>query len=114
MTNRTRTHKKNFWFNDEEESELKRKSNEVGMNESEFVRNLILGCEIKAKPDDEFYQAIKTVRSLSHNINQIAVKAHTLGFVDELAYKKEVIKIDNFIDEIKSKYLNITKSGKDT
>jgi len=114
MTNRTRTHKKNFWFNDKEENELKRKSKEVGMTESDYIRNLVLGNELKQKPDEEFYKSIKVIRSISHNINQLATKAHSLGFIDEREYKKEVIKLDNLIDELKTKYLNVNLSNKNT
>ena len=40
---RKRTHKKNFWFNDEEEKRIKELCNKSGMNESDIVRNLIMG-----------------------------------------------------------------------
>ncbi len=109
---RTRTHKKQFWFNDEEETLLKEKASLSGMNESDYVRSLILGYEIKAKPDDEFYSSIKLLRSISNNLNQIAVKAHKIGFIDVSSYKEEVAKMDNIIDEIKSKYLNYMPSSK--
>ena len=39
---RKRTHKKNFWFNDEEENRIKELCNKSGMNESDIVRNLIM------------------------------------------------------------------------
>lgn len=39
---RKRTHKKNFWFNDEEENRIKELCNKIGMNESDIVRNLIM------------------------------------------------------------------------
>jgi len=64
------------------------------MNESDFVRGLILGYKLKVKPDEEFYASIKLLRSISNNLNQIAAKAHSLGFVDELSYRKEVEKMD--------------------
>ena len=44
---RKRTHKKNFWFNDEEENRIKELCNKSGMNESDIVRNLIMGNDIK-------------------------------------------------------------------
>ncbi len=109
---RARTHKKQFWFNDEEEKNLKEKSFLAGMNESDFVRSLILGYELKSKPDEEFYSSIKLLRSISNNLNQIAAKAHTIGFVDDTLYKNEVAKMDIIIDDIKSKYLNRIPSNK--
>lgn len=109
---RTRTHKKQFWFNDVEEAALVEKSSLAGMNESDFVRSLILDYKLKAKPDEEFYSSIKLLRSISNNLNQIAAKAHSLGFIDELSYRKEVNKMDDIIDSIKSKYLNSIPSNK--
>lgn len=109
---RTRTHKKQFWFNDEEEAALIEKSFLSGMNESDFVRGLVLGYELKSKPDEEFYSSIKLLRSISNNLNQIATKAHTLGFIDKASYKEEVEKMDSIIDEIKSKFLNRLPSNK--
>lgn len=109
---RTRTHKKQFWFNDVEEEALVEKSTLAGMNESDFVRCLILDYKLKAKPDEEFYSSIKLLRSISNNLNQIAAKAHSLGFIDELAYKREVDKMDAIIDDIKLNYLNSIPSNK--
>lgn len=102
---RTRTHKKQFWFNDEEKYLLAKKSKEAGMKECDYVRKVVLGYKIKEKPDERFYNAIKMMRTTANNLNQIAKKAHTFGFIDELAYKKEVEKLNNFILDIKTKYL---------
>ncbi len=110
---RTRTFKKQFWFNEEEKNALAKLSGEVGKTESYVVRNLVLDCKLKEKPDKEFYKFLKLLNAISHNINQIAAKAHSLGFIDDLAYKKEVDKIDDFIDEIKAKYLYKEDSDKD-
>lgn len=109
---RSRTHKKQFWFNDIEESTLKEKSSLAGMNESDFIRSLVLGYELKAKPDVEFYKSIKLLRSISNNLNQIAIKAHSLNFIDELSYRKEVEQMDKLIDNLKIKYLNYIPSNK--
>ena len=38
---RRRTHKKNFWFNDEEENRIKELCNKSGMNEREYREELI-------------------------------------------------------------------------
>ena len=51
---RTRMHKKQFWFNDEEDNALKIKSASVGMNESDYIRSLVLGYSPREKPDDRF------------------------------------------------------------
>lgn len=102
---RTRMHKKQFWFNDEEDNALKIKSASVGMNESDYIRSLVLGYNPREKPDDRFYEVMKLMRSISNNLNQISKKAHTLGFVDELAYKKEADKWKQFMIDVKKEFL---------
>ena len=98
---RKRTHKKNFWFNDEEENRIKELCNKSGMNESDIVRNLIMGNDIKEAPSNKFYEVVRDLRSISNNINQLTRKAHSLGFIDEREYREEVIKLDILIDDLK-------------
>lgn len=97
--------RKQIWLNRDEDLMLKRKAEIANMNASELIRSLIMGYEPQAKPPIEFYEMIKQLRKLGSNLNQIAMKAHGLGFIDELAYKKEVEKIDNLILEIKKQFL---------
>jgi len=97
--------RKQIWLNRDEDLMLKRKAEIANMNASELIRSLIMGYEPQAKPPIEFYEMIKQLRKLGSNLNQIAMKAHGLGFIDELSYKKEVEKIDNLILEIKKQFL---------
>lgn len=100
-----RIYKKQFWLNKEELLALKTKSKKVGMNESEYVRNLLLGYEPKEKPDDRFYEVMKLMRAISNNLNQIAKKSHSLGYIDEIFYKKEADKWNKFMNLIKEEFL---------
>ena len=107
---RSRIYKKNFWFNEEEKKVLAEKANKAKMTESEFIRKMVLGYKLKEKPDDRFYNVMKMFRNTSNNLNQLAAKAHSLGFIDEVAYKKESKKLNELIDEIKKEFL-INKKG---
>ena len=80
--------------------------------ESDIIRNFVLGNSIKEAPSKEFYDCIRELRGISNNINQLARKAHSLGFIDEREYKKEVDKLDNLIDDLKRNYLNTNMAGK--
>lgn len=102
---RYRNNKKQFWFSDEECNVLATNSQKAGLNESEYIRLLLLGYKVKEKPDDRFYENLKVFRALANNMNQLAKKAHSLGFIDELAYKQNYDKVITFIEEIKDKYL---------
>ena len=102
---RTRSIKKQFWLNEQENEMLALYSLKTGMTESDYLRYIILGYTIKEKPDDRFYEMMKQMRSIAHNLNQLTVKAHSLGFIDELSLNKQKELWIKFIDEIKTEYL---------
>ena len=102
---RNRQIKKQVWLNREEATYLKKKSKKAGINESELIRNLIIGYEPKEKPDDRFYDMMKELRAIGNNLNQIARRANSLNFVDVHTYKNEVKKLNDFIIEIRKKIL---------
>jgi len=110
---RTRVYKKQFWFNEEENITLKNNSVNVGMNESDYIRSLVMGYTPREKPDDRFYEVMKLMRSISNNLNQISKKAHSLGFVDELAYKKEADNWKRFMKDVKKEFLLYEQKGSD-
>ena len=102
---RYRNKKKQFWFSEEECKILAINSQKAGLSESEYIRELLLGYQLREKPDDRFYEHIKVIRSIANNMNQLAKKAHSLGFVDEVEYKRNADRVVDFIEEIKDKYL---------
>lgn len=106
---RNRRIKKQIWLNDEEDYILKTRSEAVGMNASDYIRKLLVGYKPKEKPSEEFYVAIKNIRAIGNNINQIARMANARGVVDMLRFNKEVDKLDQLIIDIKNKYLRPEK-----
>ena len=102
---RTRPIRKQFWFTEEEAKELKMKAIKVGLTESDVIRSLIMDYRPKEKPPKEFYYLILELRKIGININQIAKKANSIGFIDNSYYKNEIKKIDNIIESMKEKYL---------
>lgn len=105
MRNGKRIIKKQVWYTIEENNELLKLIKKSGLNQSDYIRYTTLNKEIKEKPDDRFYEVMKLMRSISNNLNQISKKAHTLGFIDELKYKIESEKLDDFIDNVRTKFL---------
>ncbi len=89
---RTRNIKKQVWLNREEATLLKKKAKKVGLNESELLRNLIVGFEPREKPDERFYEALNQMRAIGNNLIQIARKANSLKLVDYHLYQKEADK----------------------
>ena len=106
---RTREIKKQFWVNEEESKLLSNKAFKVGLSESELMRFLIRGFEPREKPDERFYEAIKQLRLIGVNINQIAKKANISNYVDEKMYLKDYEKMNQLIDLIKNEFLRPKK-----
>ncbi|MCL2860107.1 MAG: MobC family plasmid mobilization relaxosome protein [Oscillospiraceae bacterium] len=102
---RKRNIKKQVWLNKSEAELLRKKSRKVGINESTFIRDLILGYEPKEKPDDKFYEYIKELRAIGNNLNQIATKANSIGFINVDKYNEETKKLNKFIIDIKKNFL---------
>lgn len=106
---RKRRIKKQLWLSDEEDYILKTRSEAVGMNASDYIRQLLVGYKPKEKPTEDFYAAIKSIRSIGNNINQIARMANARGVIDVPHLNKEIDKLDQLIIEIKNKYLRPEK-----
>ena len=49
----------------------------------DFVRLALTGAVIRERPPAEYGQIVRELRRIGSNIDQILVKARTLGFVDE-------------------------------
>lgn len=97
--------KKQFWFNTEEERQIKKLAKQTQLTEADIMRNLLMECELKEKPDEEFYKSMKVLYGIGNNLNQLTRRANINGFIDENEYKKEKIKIDKFIDDVYKKFL---------
>lgn len=105
MRSGKRIYKKQVWLTKEEVILLNEKCNKTQMTQSDFIRSLLVNGKVVEKPDDRFYEVVKLMRAISNNLNQIAKKAHSLGYVDELAYKKEADKWHDFMQQVKSEFL---------
>ena len=101
----TRSIKKQILVNHEEDQLIRKKAEQVGMNVSAYMRCRALGYTPKEKPPKEFYDAIKEIRKVGINLNQIAHKANALNFIDVPYYKKQVDMLNNIILDIKKEFL---------
>ena len=107
MSNRI---KKQFWFTPEEETEFRRKVALTGLPQSSVIRMLIKGYEPREKPDERFYDVMRELSAIGNNINQLAAKANTLGFVDAPQLKKEAERWHKFQADVERTFLRPDKS----
>ena len=103
--------KKQFWLSPKDAEELKRKAELAGLTETAVVRLLIRGYEPREKPDERFYDAMRELSAIGNNINQLAIKANALGFVDSQMLKNEALRWHKFQAAIEREFLRPEKSG---
>ena len=101
---------KHIRLSKEELNELRRKAQASCLNESALIRHLIMGFTPKEKPDDRFYDVMRELSAIGNNINQLAAKANTLGFVDAPQLKKEAERWHKFQADVEREFLRPEKS----
>lgn len=105
---RIRNNKVNVFLSDDEKFILKRDSAKLNLSQSEYIRNLIIGYEIKnpiikeePKPKKEEYVMENIAKALEENIEcliKVKNKFHYLGYFEDeraIATKIEYLKLQN-------------------
>ena len=105
------TVKKQVWFSRDEAQDLAKKAKKTFLTEAASVRLLVRGYEPKEKPDERFYDAMRNLSAIGNNINQLAAKAHTLGFIDVPMLKNEAERWHKFQADVERQFLRPEKSG---
>lgn len=103
--------KKQFWLSSEDNAELKHKSELAGISESAVISLLIRSCEPREKPDARFYNTMRELSAIGNNINQLAVKANALGFIDVPMLKEEALRWHKFQADIEAVFLRPGESN---
>lgn len=119
---RIRNNKVNVFLSDDEKFILKRDSSKLNLSQSEYIRNLIIGYEVKnPEVKEEIKNSIgeyiieKILKTLEENINcliKVKNKFHYLGYFENeqaIGMKIEDLKIEN--SEIKE-YLSSIRNDK--
>lgn len=107
---RKRNIQKIIRFNRKEAQDLEKKAKKACMTEAGLIRLLIRGYEPREKPDDRFYDVMHELSSIGNNINQLAAKANTLGFIDAPLLKSEADKWNKFQSQVEREFLRPDKS----
>lgn len=115
---RIRNNKINVFLSDDEKFILKRDSSKLNLSQSEYIRNLIIGYEVKnPEVKEEIKNSIgeyiieKILKTLEENIDcliKVKNKFHYLGYFENeqaIGTKIEALKIQN--SEIKEYLLSI-------
>ena len=103
--------KKQFWLSPEDAAELKQKAQVCGITETAAIRILIRGFIPREQPDAKFYETMRELSAIGNNINQLAVKANTLGFIDVPMLREEALRWHRLEADIERHFLRPDKSN---
>lgn len=109
--NRKRNIPIRVWLSKLENAELNRKAKMTGLPKSTVIRLLLKNYEPKEKPDARFYEAMRQLSAIGNNINQLALKANALGFVDTSMLKTEALRWHKFQADIEAVFLRPGQSN---
>lgn len=101
---RKRTHLVKVFLSDEEYEKFCKDAAAFGRDKSKYLRLLIDWIEPIAPPSVDVKEFIRELRRLGVSMNQIAAKAHSLGFVDELEYRRHACAVMKLLGEIQQEY----------
>lgn len=94
-----------FRLTEEEAEHLNELVRKSGRSKEAFLREMVRGYQLCEKPDPEFYKMMRELSAIGNRINQLAVKANALGFVDTPMLREEARKWHEFQIDIRKRYL---------
>ena len=101
---RKRTHLVKVYLNDAEYEKLCRDAEMFKRDKSKYLRLLIDWIEPVAPPSVEVKEFTRELRRLGVSMNQIAAKANSYGYVDELEYKRNADEVMKVLGAIQQEY----------
>ena len=101
---RKRTHLVKFFLNDEEHEKLCKDAATCNKDLSKYIRMTIQWIAPIEPPSVEVKEFTRELRRLGVSMNQIAAKANSLGFVDELEYKRTADEVMKVLGAIQQEY----------
>ena len=105
-----RTIEKHILLNRAEAQDLQKKAKKACLSEGALIRLLLKGYSPREQPDERFYDVMRELSAIGNNINQLAAKANSLGFVDAVQLSKEAERWHKFQADIEREFLRPEKS----
>lgn len=98
---RYRNRRFSLWLNDEEFEHLTKQAEIAGLKKEPFIRKLINGECIRARPPDTYYKLLQEINAIGVNINQIAHIANAERTItnDRIEYAVELV--DDIMEKIR-------------
>ena len=97
---RKRNNPVQIYLDDAELKRLDEWSAAANMSRSNYIRQLIAGFQPVEFPPVEYKQVIDELQHIGINMNQLATKAHSLGFIDEPEYRRIANRVWRIVAEL--------------
>ena len=97
---RKRNNPVQIYLDDAELKRLDEWSAAANMSRSNYIRQLIAGFQPVEFPPVEYKQVIDELQHIGINMNQLATKAHSLGFIDEPEYRRNANRVWQIVAEL--------------
>ena len=83
-----------FWLDKKESEAFQKKVKRSGLSREAYL------LEPQDAPPPDYYAMMRELHGIGNNLNQIAVKAHTLNVLDVQRYDEACRKIDTAVKKI--------------
>jgi len=93
-------------LNESEACQLRSMSQKSGLSMQAYLRALIHNRPLKEQPHVDFLTVLKQLQQINNNMNQIASKANTIGFIDASAYQENVNQLQDITAELLRAVMN--------
>lgn len=87
-------------LNDEELSYLNECVRQTGRSREQYLRSVIKGVQPVEVPPLDYFEMIREIRRVGHNIRQVAQRAYTLNLVDAPEYERNAGQVLKICDEL--------------
>ena len=100
-----------FRLTEEEAEHLNELVRKSGRSKEAFLREMVKGYQLCEKPDPEFYRIMRELSAIGNRINQLAVKANALGFIDTQKLNSELDRLHKFQADMERQFLRPGESN---
>lgn len=88
---------------EEEHSHLTVQAKKAGLTRGQFLRNVVMGIQLRARPPDTYYKLWQEINAIGVNINQIA---HIANYERTISEDK-INYLTKLLDEIMNKVCDL-------
>ena len=87
-------------FTEIEYERLCKYADRAGLPKTTYIRHMINGVQPKEAPPTDYFEFMRKIYGLGNNLNQLAVMAHTLGWVQNEQLQEALQDYKNLIRQI--------------